>query len=257
MTAVARAHTITGWTKLEAELDAWLQADACASFWWRDDDATRSGPRLERLLAIAASRPIALAVIPSRATSGLAELLQAFSTVTVLQHGYAHTNHAPPGARKAEFGNHRPMETMRAEIRAGRDRIATLFGDRFVSVFVPPWNRFAPDLPAMLDAASLQGLSAFGPRPNGGHRQVNCHVDIVDWRGSRGFVGAGTALARLSDHLAARRTRSVDADEPTGLLTHHLVHDAECWRFLEDLTAFVDGHPAAAWVAAAGPEPLR
>ena len=65
--------------------------------------------------------------------------------------------------------------------------------------------------------------------------EINTQVDVIDWRGSRGFVGEGAALGRLVAHLAARRTSVVNAESPTGILTHHLVHDTATWRFLENL----------------------
>jgi hypothetical protein len=50
-------------------------------------------------------------------------------------------------------------------------------------------------------------------------------------------VGVEAALARVVEHLAARGERRVDADEPTGLLTHHLAFDDAAWRFADDLVA--------------------
>jgi hypothetical protein len=57
-------------------------------------------------------------------------------------------------------------------------------------------------------------------------------------------------LGRLVEHLAARRDGRVDADEPTGLLTHHLIADAETEAFLQRLLAVTRGHRAARWLAA-------
>jgi hypothetical protein len=43
------------------------------------------------------------------------------------------------------------------------------------------------------------------------------------------------ALRAAVTHLAARRDGSADRAEPTGWLTHHAVHDAAAWQFLETL----------------------
>src|SRR3546814_12853571 len=81
--------------------------DVCSSdLWWRDDDAGQLCPALERLLDCAAAcrAPLALAVIPERAEANLAATLAAHpADPVVLQHGYAHTNHAPAGAQKCEL----------------------------------------------------------------------------------------------------------------------------------------------------------
>lgn len=242
------------WREFDAELEAWGHAGLTAAFWWRDDDATRPGPLLDRLLAAAGPTPIALAVIPATAEDSLAGRLAAHNRgvgeALVLQHGHAHLNHAPPTEKKAEFGDHRPLEVMLDELATGRQRLETLFGETFEPILTPPWNRAGDEVIRNLARSGLQGLSRFGPRgPAEGDRVVNTHIDIVDWRGGRGFVGERQALRAAVEHLAARRTGATDKAEPTGLLTHHRDHDEACWRFIAKFVAAVDAHPAARWVA--------
>ncbi len=248
MLATARNHTIPGWTELKTELDAWLALGMKATLWWRDDDATRPGPRLNRLLDCAETLPISLAVIPAKATSELAERLCSVTNISVLQHGYAHTNHAPAAEKKAEFGNHRPLTALRADLKLGRARLQELFGDQFSPIFVPPWNRFTDTLPAELAKLEFSGISSFGPRrypPISG--VLNCHIDIIDWHGTRGFLGTDAVLDQIVDHLFKRRHGLVDNAEPTGLLTHHRDHDTACWQFIKDLLDVTYNHPAADW----------
>jgi hypothetical protein len=59
--------------------------------------------------------------------------------------------------------------------------------------------------------------------------EINTHVDIIDWHGTRGFIGEEPALRGLINHIAA------NTGEPTGVLTHHAVHDEAAWAFLERL----------------------
>ena len=247
--AAGRAAT-TAWDALARELDAWHEAGLRASLWWRDDDATRPGPRLDRLLAIAPGVPRALAVVPERAERALAERLRDRPEVAVLQHGYAHRNHAPAGSRKAELGDDRPVALMLAELGRGRARLAALFGARFRPVLVPPWNRIAAALAGRLPDCGVEALSIYGrARPTHRVPVVNAHADIIDWRGGRGFVGAEAALGRLVAHLEARRLGRDPADLPTGLLTHHRDHDEACWRFVAELLQRTLAHPAAHWIA--------
>ena len=70
---------------------------------------------------------------------------------------------------------------------------------------------------------------------------------IVDWH-ARCVVGEARALGELVAHLAARRAGAVDAAEPTGVLTHHLVLDEGCWGFLEGLLRRTRSHPAVRWL---------
>ena len=246
------------WDGLARELDAWGAAGRTATLWWRDDDATRPTPALERLLDIAGQHaaPLALAVIPAPAVPELAQRL-AGGTVSVLQHGFAHRSHAGPGEKKTELGAQRPTTAVLAELAEGRARLAGLFAAAAVPVLpvlVPPWNRIAGPIVAGLAATGFTGLSTYNARAAGlaapGLLQVNTHADIIDWRGSRGFVGEAAALGLVAGHLAARRLGAMDDGEPTGLITHHLVHDEACWRFCGRLAEAAAAHPAARWLAA-------
>jgi hypothetical protein len=62
------------------------------------------------LLDSAASRntPLALAVIPADAEPALNERIAGLPGLAILQHGYAHQNHAPATEKKQELGPHRP-----------------------------------------------------------------------------------------------------------------------------------------------------
>jgi len=252
------------WRALAAELDAWARAGREASFFWRDDDAGGAHPTLARLLALAAARalPLGLAVVPAWLTpEGAVAIHAAPDGVAVLQHGFAHANHErdpAPGAAKvrpAECGAARPTETVLAELAAGRDRLGTAFGARFLPVFVPPWNRIAPAVRAGLPRLGYRALSAFGrrpmPEPVPGLRHLNCHADPIRWREGKRFAGAAAALHALREHLAGRREGRGDPAEPTGLLTHHRDMEGAFWEFLEELWARFGAHRAVAFPAVA------
>src|SRR5215470_6504094 len=87
---------VTDWSDFTAELDRWAAAGLPATFWWRDDDAVDVSPALERLLDLSRDRaaPLALAVIPATARPALAVRLAPEVAATVMQHGFAHRNHA-------------------------------------------------------------------------------------------------------------------------------------------------------------------
>ena len=57
-------------------------------------------------------------------------------------------------------------------------------------------------------------------------------------------------MQNLIGHLQARRTSAADPDEPTGLLTHHLVMDEPAWAFLGRLLAGLAGRPGVRWLTA-------
>jgi hypothetical protein len=228
---------MTGWHALDEELARWREAGREPALWWRDDDAADATPALDRLLDLhrAAKVPLALAIVPAHATPALADCLARAPGVDLLQHGYAHTNHAPESDKKMELGLHRPAMFVLGELGTGRMALERLFGNRAMPVLVPPWNRIAPALVPTLPEVGYRGLSTFGirrrARPVSGLLQVNTHVDLIDWR-SRRFVGEDAALAALEQALAASRAGT---DEPIGILSHHLAMDEGAWDFLNSL----------------------
>jgi hypothetical protein len=242
---------MTGWSDLERELDLWAAAGQAATFWWRDDDAIAPSPALDQLLALARKHAVVpmLAVIPARAVPALSDHLRG-EPVVAAQHGYTHANHAWRERHKAELGPERAVGLILGELSRGALQLDALFGSGWLRVIVPPYNRIAPAVIDALPTAGYAGLSGDGPRrraPQPGFIEINTHVDIMDWK-ARTFGGEAAALGRAMRHLAARREGKCDRDEPTGLLTHHLAHDADAWTFVGAFLGRVRSHRAARWL---------
>jgi len=233
--------------QLMARLDQVKQAERTVTFWWRDDDAIEPTPALQRLTDLSDhfGLPLALAVIPKQVKDTLPGAVSDVDGLAVFQHGWAHTNHQPPGEKKAELGDARRPNMVLSELARGFECLASLFADQFLPVLVPPWNRIAPEIAERRRDMGLAGITTFGRNKAATSQWVNTHVDIIDWRGSRGFAG----LDQIRDQLLAEIDHRLQSgsEEPIGLLTHHLVHDEECWRFLETFLALAAHHPAAIW----------
>lgn len=215
-------------------------------FWLRDDDVTEPTPALDRLIGLCNRHhvPVLLAAIPAGTGAPLAQRLAPEPLVRMAVHGWAHQNHAPPGEKKQELGPHRPTDTVADQLSEGVRHLSTLFGPHFVPVLVPPWNRIAPQVVTALPGIGFRALSVFGPEKPGPLPQINTHVDLIDWRGSRGVRPAEDLFADLNrriDAVVAARSGSV------GLLGHHLVHDAAAWDFLDRVLALAAAHPACRW----------
>jgi len=243
---------MSGWDSLERELAVWREAGRRPTLWWRDDDATGDLPSLRRLLALRreGATPLALAVIPDAIEPSLAPLLAGEEGVALLQHGFAHRNHAAPGEKKRELGSERPLERVLAEIAAGFARGRAVFAQAWLPVLVPPWNRIAPEVASGLPALGLTGLSTHGrkPSPPAGLTQVNSHLDILSWRPRAAFRGEETVLAELTAMLRARRLEDEPGEEePLGLLTHHKQHDEGAWRFLFSLLSIASLQESVSW----------
>jgi hypothetical protein len=241
---------MTGRDDLEIELAEWQAAGLEAGIWWRDDDLGAPSPGLDRLLRAAMDLSMAplLAVVPKWATSDLPNRLAGHS-VQIAVHGWAHVDHEAGRGKKSEFGSARPTADLLADVSAGMERLVDLFSDDPAFCFVPPWNRMIPELAHLLPSLGIRGLSLFGRHPNRNQvpklDQINTHVDVINWRGDRRFIGADAMAKAIAVELAGRRLERVGTDEPIGLLTHHLEMVADDWRGFETVGDVLVTHPAA------------
>jgi hypothetical protein len=241
------------WHPLRAELERWERAGETVRLWLRDDDAIEVTPALRRLLDLTTAHrvPALLAVIPAQAQPSLSEFLEPHAIVEVGVHGFQHANHAPAGEKAEEFTPDRDPDEVLRELRSGLDRLRTLFGAKCLPLFVPPWNRISRAAASSLPVAGYRALSTFGGRPlleaRTGLIEVNTHLDIIDWRGTRGGRDPGWLALELASELGRARERGY---APVGVLTHHLVHDAAAWGFLDCLFSETARHRIVHWVAA-------
>ena len=242
------------WHGLLDEIRRSQDAGLAVEFWWRDDDAARQDPALERLLALASASqvPLALAVVPELAEASALGGLGA--CVSILQHGSDHRNRTATGEKKSEFVNGEAPGPAIQRLADARKRLSAVAGQRLLPVLAPPWNRIPATHLVPLAAAGFRGLSCYGPRRAAraapGLLQVNTHLDLIAWHAGRGFVGEEAVLVAATGHLAAKREGRADAREPTGWLSHHAVHDQPAWRFLERLFETLQAMPAVRWLSA-------
>ncbi|RWX77261.1 polysaccharide deacetylase [Neorhizobium lilium] len=216
-------------------------------FWLRDDDAVEPTPALERLLALTAIHdvPLTLAIIPEGTGAALAEALRGGDDVLVAVHGWSHANHAGPREKKQELGSHRPLDETLQELAKGFDKLSGLYPQQFIPMLVPPWNRIAPSVVEALPSLGFRALSVFGAEQPGALPLLNTHVDIMNWHGIRGGRDPAELFRDLAELLEAP-----ERPVAIGILTHHLVHDENAWRFLEELFEATADHPACTWISA-------
>jgi hypothetical protein len=231
-----------GWWGLRAELARWRRAGRRPVLWWRDDDAHTVTPQLRRLLvhATRADVPLCLAVIPKDLDPELCAVVAPYPRIAILQHGFAHLNGA--GSPPSEFSPADEPEAVAERLAEGWARLEGF--RRRLPVYVPPWNILTPNVVVALAMSGHRAVSAWGDlsRP----ARVDAHLDLLRWRGEPRFPGRDRVLGRLTRLLASRRRQGLWA-EPIGLLTHHLAHDEEAWRFLDHLLLFPPFQAAADW----------
>ncbi|MET0384283.1 MAG: polysaccharide deacetylase family protein [Burkholderiaceae bacterium] len=242
---------------LHEELGHWQQVGRHCPLWWRDDDLIADSPAL-RTMADMAERngvPVLVAVIPAQATATLAQETAAMALLSFCQHGYDHRNHEPAGAPPSEFGAARPLDALTADLQAGRDGMAALFGDRFMPVFVPPWNRLRLDAMPVLKGLGLRGVSQYPGEAAAAPAVlpvVNAHVDILQWSPRPPIACHPTAVLvqRLVAHLRDSRAQAEPA-APVGVLTHHRPMLDDAWTFMQRLIDVSRSYNCVRWMSPA------
>jgi predicted glycosyltransferase len=168
--AAPALHQSLDWSPLDQAISRARDRGCPVQLWWRDDDAVADTPALDRLLSLGrrVDAGIALAVIPRKIEASLADRLREEEQAFALVHGWSHTNHAPAGEKKAEFGPHRSLDLMAREAAQALQHARGLLGDKLLPVFVPPWNRIASGLfPRLSPRLTNQDHGASFPPPCG------------------------------------------------------------------------------------------
>lgn len=225
-------------------------AGATITFWWRDDDAVADTASLDQLELMASTHnvPVALAVIPRNLDASLARKVEASETFSILVHGIAHKNNATAGQKKQELvvGD----DATFASLISGRDQLIETFGKRALPVLVPPWNRVSAEITGGLHRAGLAGWSGYADHVTDAVLSASpTHLDPIDWKAGGGLVAVGPFIERLVRLIGEARAIG-PAAQPIGLLTHHLVHDAWIWAFLDGLLKTLRSHRCVRFIAA-------
>jgi peptidoglycan/xylan/chitin deacetylase (PgdA/CDA1 family) len=225
-----------GLTSVREALDA---APGPRTYFFRDDDAGWASDRLFALLDLFARHavPIDVAVIPAALDRDLATRLRrrpeaANGLLSFHQHGYAHANHEPSG-RRCEFGPSRLFDDQRRDIAAGARRLRRLLGQT-PPIFTPPWNRCTETTGRCLVDLGFTTLardSTSRPLELDGLQEVHVHVDWARPLAADSLAGCG--------------------QEPTGIMLHHALLDADERRRLERLLALLASHENARCVSIA------
>lgn len=232
---------------LRSAVEQWTCRNGALNIWFRDDDAVEPSRALDTLLALGAryEAPVLIATIPEHSTRALADALMDHPLAVPCIHGVSHTNHAPIGTKKTELiegDAERDTDAVLAELRAGIEKLQGLYAERLAPILVPPWNRISNSVAARLgELPVLKAVSGFGfdPLPTS-LAQMHTHVDIMNWKGGRVGHTPQASAAMVLSALTEAEARGVNA---IGILSHHLVHDANAWASLEMIMAVSNDLP--------------
>jgi hypothetical protein len=109
--------------------------------------------------------PVVYAVIPKLLEKSAAIFLRKAKEKTpdlidIVQHGYAHENHADAGQRKYEFGDNRTYQQQVYDIEAGIKIMKKWFGGLLTPGFIPPYHSENADTVKALEYLDVPLYSA-------------------------------------------------------------------------------------------------
>ncbi|MBR71921.1 MAG: hypothetical protein CMM30_03140 [Rhodospirillaceae bacterium] len=226
------------WDDLIYEINSNIDIGLPVEFWWRNDGVYSKSNDLRQLSSLASNEgvPVAISVIPEKMRDDIVFHIKNFDNHFVIQHGYAHKNHAHISEQKNELSLNRPIKDSLKDLSIGFRNLSSEFECKFLPILVPPWNRLSTQIIPHLNSLGLMGLSCLGgrnfPNPVSNIFQTNTHIDLIDWKGTNRFIGTGAAIAFACKHLSDKRNGKADPFEPTGLLTHHMRMDFSSWAFI-------------------------
>lgn len=231
--------------QLEAAIEKGLGNHTSVIF-FRADDIGAGGRAFEAICKIFRSHgvPLDMAVVPAWLSS--ARRGQLFEVAPLdeplwgwHQHGWRHVNWQRIG-KKSEFGEQRPFEKQWRDISQGRQKMQDIFGDRFIEVFTPPWNRMSHATLKILQQLDFKGVSLAGPLPRGvktpaGLKKLRVHIDLHTRKSKDAIADFRDLLEELSNLLGKR--------EPGGIMIHHHRMTSFAFEFLNELLYLLKNHP--------------
>lgn len=223
-----------------------------SSVFFRADDIGAGGRAFDALCHLFRHYqvPLAMAVVPAWLSEVRRQ--QLFEAVPLdeplwdwHQHGWRHVNWQRTG-KKSEFGEHRPFEKQWRDIWQGQQKMRTIFGERLIEIFTPPWNRLSHSTLRILHELGYRGVSLAGPFPRGCKipgSLVNLRVqlDLHTRKPKDGQSDFPLLLDELGTCLARR--------EPFGIMIHHQRMTTFAFEFLNELLYLLQEKPRVTLVS--------
>ena len=230
--------------KLKFSIKSQINSDRKVLFWWRDDDISDVTEGLTNILMISEiyKIPIYISVIPERISDDAISLINEYSNISVLQHGYSHNNYAKEGEPLSEFGLDRDIKLQLDEIKLGFEKLRNSFNDKFLPIFVPPWNHIASPIINELSELGFRGVSCLGNNlseyPNLFNNNVK--IDIHSWQTKseteyKSFCKEYSLIIKEISDLITNTKDSHTSDISIGLLTHSQIMSKDDFTMIHQL----------------------
>lgn len=197
--------------------------------WFRDDDICTDSPNFRLLMQSAKHGfPMLFGAVPYRLKFSDAELkyINALpENVFFCVHGFNHINRAEQ-APLSEFPAELNAEQGHREISYGVEKVSSTFGNKYLSIFIPPWNYIAPNHISSLQQSGIKCVSGstdlqldFG---ESNLKSLPINLDILNYGEDIWFnLKSNEELDALLYGLLTQWHANENFEQPIGLLSHH------------------------------------
>jgi hypothetical protein len=225
--------------RLKELFDAAKQQSRPVRIYFRADDIGLIDNNFIQMMQLFADfdMPLCLALVPQWLSADnwqqIRSLVNKESLFCWHQHGFNHSNHETVG-KKCEFGESRPIETIRHDILAGKMKLKQLLAGSFFPVFTPPWNRCsnrAMQILQELDFAALSRSINVQPPPPAGFPDLAINIDLHTRR--------EPDPQKAMDNLLAECRTALESGY-MGFMIHHQRMNSTAFLFLEHLFRAID-----------------
>lgn len=215
--------------KCVALLETLREDGRSPALWLRDDDLCTDSPNLRLMFKFAEwGIPLAFAVVPYRckfSDADLALIKAQPKNIFFCVHGHSHANRSKNG-KPCEYPEDFSTQRSEKELRYGFEKIRSYFPDRFIPMFVPPWNFLHENHVPALESSGFQYISGHKGMPVGGEggsfQTISVDFDILNYGNDLWYPLKPED--QFDQELYEAIERWVDegrAEDPIGILSHH------------------------------------
>jgi len=194
--------------------------------WLRDDDFCKFTPNFQSLCTVLEyGMPLVISAVPYRlrlSQDDKIKLSRKPGNLSFCVHGYNHANNGAIKGGPSEFPADRDIQAVRKELEFGVAQIMGTFAQKFLPIFVPPWNYVAAEYLPILKDLGIKIVSGAKSRAQpeiDGIRGLHIDIDLLDYPPTPPYP-----MKRV-DVLDAEFMKAIDGwQEKTpviGVLSHH------------------------------------
>ena len=193
------------------------------NFWIRNDDVGLLSKNFERInsLYLKYKMPVIYAVIPTKLSSGVIELIKTNPYSFVVQHGLKHQNNS--------FGA--PCElcdkNLVNDLLVEKEKLKKIFGKQFLDVIVPPFNSITNDFADAIKPY-YNAVSTFLENKTSFITSFNPNVEMINWKNYNKFRNSTFVCKEINKAIENKY-------QYIGLCVHHELLGNRGFYFLECL----------------------